>query len=173
MKKLQKSEYIINPDEKIVTVADSLEMLSLGYSNMTSWKCPRDIEEEELAKKIDTLVAEISNMGTAIFNIHVPPYGTTIDEASELDENMRPKLAPGGEIMKRPVGSTAVRSAIEKHQPMLGLHGHVHESKGFAKIGRTLCVNPGSEYTEGILRGVLMQIDLKKGKIGDFLFTSG
>jgi len=148
-------------------------MLSLGYSNMTPWRCARDIEEDELAKKINDLARKISDMNMAIFNIHVPPHGTPIDEAPELDENLRPKLAPGGEVMKRPVGSTAVRSAIEKYQPMLGLHGHVHESRGFVKIGRTLCVNPGSEYTEGILRGVLIQIDLKKKKVGDFLFTSG
>ena len=43
-------------------------------------------------------------------------------------------------------GSTAVRASIEKHQPLVGLHGHIHESKGFVTLGRTLCLNPGSEY---------------------------
>ena len=69
------------------------------------------------------------------------------------------------------VGSTAVRSAIEKFQPLLGLHGHIHESKGSIKIGRTLCVNPGSEYSEGVLKGVMMNLD-EKG-VRSFQFTSG
>ena len=103
--------------------------------------------------------------------MHVPPYDSGIDSAPELDENMRPKLGPGGQVMITPVGSTAVRKAIESYQPMLSLHGHVHEARGFVKIGKTLCLNPGSEYLEGILRGVLIQID--KGKVRDFIFTSG
>ena len=168
---LAKSEYIINPNEKATAIMDQFEMLSLGYANITPWKCARDIEEEELYKKIENLVNKISNFETAIFNVHVPPYGTSLDEAPELDENLKPKLGPSGRVMTKSVGSTSVRTAIEKYQPLLSLHGHVHESKGFIKIGRTLCLNLGSEYTEGILRGVLIQFD--KNKIKDFLFTSG
>ncbi|MCD6592014.1 MAG: metallophosphoesterase [Thaumarchaeota archaeon] len=168
---LNSSETIINPNEKVVELAEGYQMISLGYSNITPWKCPRDVPEEELEKKIEELMNYVSSESHLIFNIHVPPYDSGIDSAPELDENMRPKLGPGGQIMVAPAGSKAVRKAIEKYQPLLSLHGHIHEAKGFARIGRTLCLNPGSEYQEGILRGVLVQLD--KGKVKDFIFTSG
>ncbi|MEM2816597.1 MAG: metallophosphoesterase, partial [Candidatus Bathyarchaeia archaeon] len=139
--------------------------------NITPWKCPRDIPDDELYRKIDQLASAIKKPDKAIFNIHTPPYDSGIDLAPELDANMRPKLEPGGRVKMAPVGSKAVKDAIIKHQPLLGLHGHIHESKGFAKIGRTLCLNPGSEYQEGILRGALIQ--LSDGKIKDFLFVAG
>jgi Icc-related predicted phosphoesterase len=169
---LDSSDVMIHPDEKLVMIDDMHEMISTGKSNMTPWKCPRDVPEEELAKHIDDLASQVNNLEKCIFNIHVPPYGTGIDSAPELDENLKPKLAPGGGTISIPVGSKAVRAAIEKYQPLLGLHGHIHESKGTFKIGRTLCINPGSEYTEGILRGFLCDLDEKKG-VKDFLFTSG
>jgi len=168
---LNESEVIKNPHEKIVEIADNLKMLSLGYSNITPWKCPRDITEAELEEKIERLMEGAGDADEFIFNIHVPPHGSGIDSAPELDENMRPRLGPGGQVMMTAAGSIAVRKAIEKYQPLISLHGHIHEAKGFAKIGRTLCFNPGSEYQEGILRGVLVQID--KGKVRDFIFTSG
>jgi len=36
----------------------------------------------------------------------------------------------GGQMVFAGAGSRAVRNAIEKHQPMLGLHGHIHEAQG-------------------------------------------
>lgn len=168
---LKESTCIINPNEKIVVIDDDIEMVSLGNSNITPWKCPRDVTEEELLAKIDKMTSKLRNPEKAIFNIHVPPYGSGIDLAPELDENLRPKLEPGGRVKMVPVGSKAVLDAITKYQPLLGLHGHIHESKGFVKIGRTLCLNPGSEYQEGILRGALIQ--LSDGKIKDFMFVAG
>jgi Icc-related predicted phosphoesterase len=138
---------------------------------LTPWRCPRDIPENELLQKIENLASKLQNPGKSIFNIHVPPYGSGLDSAPELDEQFKPKLEPGGRFKMISVGSKAVHEAILKYQPLLGLHGHIHESKGFSKIGRTLCLNPGSEYQEGILRGVLIQ--LSDGKIKDFMFVSG
>ncbi|MFX1520672.1 MAG: metallophosphoesterase [Promethearchaeota archaeon] len=169
---LSSSDVVIHPDEKVLMIDDVHEMLSTGKSNMTPWNCPRDVTEEELEKHLEDLAGQVNNMEKCVFNIHVPPYGTGIDEAPELDENLKPKLAPGGGTISIPVGSKAVRTAIEKYQPLLGLHGHIHESKGTFKIGKTLCINPGSEYSEGILRGFLCDLDYKKG-VKDFLFTSG
>lgn len=168
---LNSSDVILNVNEKVVEVGDGIQIISLGYANITPWNCPRDLPEEELEKKINALIREVEKGADLIFNIHVPPYNSGIDSAPELDEHMRPKLGPGGQVMLAPVGSKAVRKAIEAHQPILSLHGHVHEARGFAKIGRSLCLNPGSEYLEGILRGALIQIDNKK--VRDFIFTSG
>jgi hypothetical protein len=168
---LSEFEYGINPDGKIVNIDRDLEMISLGNANITPWKCPRDIPEDELSRKIDELVSKLKNVEKSIFNIHVPPYGTGIDSAPELDEEMRPKLGPGGRVKMVSVGSVAVREAILGYQPLLGLHGHIHEARGFVKLGQTLCLNPGSEYRDGVLRGVLIQ--LSDGKIKDFMFTAG
>jgi Icc-related predicted phosphoesterase len=161
---------VINPEGRVVEVTDHLEMVSSGYSNMTPWKCPRDVSEEELAKRIEDMASKVKDFSKCIFNLHCPPYGTNIDQAPLLDEKLSPKMGPSGMQME-PVGSKAVRNAIEKHQPLLGLHGHIHESRGVCKINKTLCINPGSEYGEGILRGAL--ISIKNDRVESYSFTSG
>jgi Icc-related predicted phosphoesterase len=114
------------------------------------------------------MIAGLRNPRASIFNIHVPPFGSMLDDAPDLDENLRPKLA-GNAV--RPVGSRSLRQAIEKHQPLLGLHGHIHESRGAARIGRTLCINPGSMYEQGSLNGALVQ--LGRDKLENYVLTSG
>jgi Icc-related predicted phosphoesterase len=146
-------------------------MLSCGYSNISPWKAPRDICEEDLAKKIEGLVSQLKDPKNSILNIHCPPYDSGLDVAPLLDEKLKPIVKPGVGVVTGPVGSKAVRSAIEKHQPLLGLHGHIHESRGFAKIGRTLCLNPGSEYAEGILRAAVINLD--KDRVKGYMFISG
>jgi hypothetical protein len=168
---LKKSDYIIYPEGKVMYIDDDHEMISMGYANITPWKCPRDIPEEELHKKIEDMASQVKNISNCIFNFHCPPVNTSIDQAPKLDEEMRPVLQPGGKPEMASVGSISIRKAIEKYQPLLGLHGHIHESKGFCRIGRTFCVNPGTEYSEGILRGFLVKIS-DKG-LGDYMFTTG
>jgi Icc-related predicted phosphoesterase len=145
-------------------------MISTGFANITPWQCPRDIPEEQLRDKIEKMAAEVGDMSRCIFNLHAPPYGTGLDTAPELDATLKPTTKAGTVVMGS-VGSTAVRDAILQHQPMLGLHGHIHESRATHRLGRTLCCNPGSDYTEGILRGVLIVID-DRGVKND-MFTSG
>ncbi len=168
---LSKSDYVINPESKVVQLDSSHEMITLGYTNMTPWKCPRDVPENELRLKIEELTSRVKNFKTSTFCFHCPPFDSVIDLAPELDGSLKPVLAPGGGPMMMPTGSPSVRAALEKFQPLLGLHGHIHESRGNIKIGRTICLNPGSEYTEGILRGALVDID--EDKVTDFLLTAG
>jgi uncharacterized protein len=137
-------------------------MISMGYTNPTPWDTHREAPEEELARKIDAIAAQVPDLSRTIFNFHAPPYGTGLDEAPELDATMRP--THGGAVMK-PVGSTAVRDAIVRYQPPLSVHGHIHESRGVAKLGRTLTVNPGSSYGDGVLQAALIDINLKNGKV--------
>ncbi len=151
---LRASDFVDAAENRIVRVGPH-EMLSVGWSNHTPWDTPRECSEVELAAKIDALAAQIEDMDSAIFNIHVPPYGTGLDNAPQLDENLKP--VEGGTVMA-PVGSTAVRDSILKHQPLLALHGHIHESRGVQKLGRTTCINPGSVYGEGILQGVIVEL---------------
>lgn len=167
---LRSSHFVINPEDKVVQIDEHHEMISSGHSNITPWHAPRDIPEEELAEKIDKMASQIRDMKNCIFNLHCPPYNSEIDVAPELDKDLRPVQHRGG-VSMIPVGSRAVRRAIEKYQPILGLHGHIHESAGTYKINRTLCVNPGSEYAEGILKGVIVTLN-EKG-IKSYFFTSG
>jgi Icc-related predicted phosphoesterase len=145
-------------------------LVSMGWTNPTPWNTFREAPEDVLASKIDKIVAQVPDMDRAVFNFHAPPYGTGLDEAPALDDNMRP--IHGGAVMK-PVGSTAVREAILKYQPPLSVHGHIHESRGVSKLGRTLAVNPGSSYSDGVLQGAVLDLNEKKGKVGKYILVNG
>lgn len=168
---LAQSDYLIYPNEKIIAIDDKHEMASVGYSNMTPWNCPGDISEEELLSKLEKTTSDLTHPETSLFNFHCPPYDTQIDVAPKLDKDLRPVLTPGGEPEMSHVGSMSVRKMIEKFQPLAGLHGHIHEARGFSQIGRTVCFNPGSEYTTGVLRGLI--INLSDKKIDNYVFTEG
>ena len=168
---LKQSDMVKNVDETIVALDEDHEMLSVGAANQTPWNCPRDLPEEELTRRIEVIASQLKNPANAVFNLHVPPYDTNLDSAPELDENLTPKLSLTGGFKMTSVGSKAVRATIEKYQPLVGLHGHIHESRSAQKIGRTMCINPGSEYGEGLLRGVLLE--LSKQKLENYTFIMG
>jgi len=158
---------------KVVQVDDDHTMISMGYSTPTPWKTPREVTDEELGAMIDKMIAQVLDLSHCIFNFHDPPIDSTLDTCPMLDWTTDPptQIVKGGQVVLFGAGSKSVRRAIETHQPLLGLHGHIHESPGVAKIGRTLCVNPGSEYGEGILRGCL--VTLANGKVEGYQLTSG
>jgi Icc-related predicted phosphoesterase len=156
------SEVIEDPNGKVIELADGFELLGMGYGNPTPWACPRDIPEAELAERIDKVAENVHNMDRAIFNLHVPPLGSGLDVAPKLDDYLRPRLGAAG-LEMIPVGSTATRDAITKYRPLIGLHGHIHESKGIRKLDGVTITNPGSEYGEGVLDGLLVDIDPNKG----------
>lgn len=149
---------------------DGFSLVSMGYTNPTPWDTFREAPEADLAKRIDAVVSQVPDMGRAIFNFHAPPYGTGLDDAPALDETLRPMH--GGAVMK-PVGSTAVRDAIVSNQPMLSIHGHIHESRGVKKMGRTLAINPGSVYADGVLQGAVIDLNPKKGKVAKYILVNG
>ncbi len=146
-------------------------MASLGVVPTTPWSTERECTEDELAKQIDEMLDPLPAGTPCILNLHCPPYASGLDDAPELDETLKPVIR-GGRPSIIPVGSTAVREAIKRHQPVVGLHGHIHESRGAQKIGRTLCVNPGSDYSSGVLRGAVIDI-ARDGSCLDFLLTTG
>jgi len=152
-----------------VTALDSdHEMIASGWSNRTPWDTHREEDEDQLKVRYEAMISKLKNPKNAIFNVHVPPHHSGLDEAPELDKDLRPVLA--GQSLK-PVGSTALRGVIEKHQPLLGLHGHIHEGRGAIRIGRTLCINPGSMYEQGTLLGAIVK--LSRGKIENYVLTTG
>jgi uncharacterized protein len=156
------SEVIEDPNGKVIELEGGFELLGMGYGNLTPWACPRDIPEEQLAERIDKVAAGVRNPDRAIFSLHVPPLGSGLDVAPKLDDYLRPRVGAAG-LEMIPVGSTATRDAIKKYRPMIGLHGHIHESKGVRKLDGVTIANPGSEYGEGVLDGLLVDIDPKKG----------
>ncbi len=143
--------------DKVVEIG-GFETISLAHVNPTPWDTPREGKEDELKKMIEEKVKWLSDPSKAMFNFHCPPYNTHLDLAPRLDKTLRPVVSAGAMEMIH-VGSKAVREAIEKYQPMIGLHGHIHESYAGDKIGNTPVVNPGSEYGEGILRGYIIEFD--------------
>lgn len=167
------TEHFMNVDGKVVTLESGHEMLNLGWSNATPWKTPRECSEEELAAKLENLIRQVSQVANCIFNVHVPPYDSTLDIAPKLDTSVDPPkpFVEGGQQILIPVGSTAVRKEIEMKQPLLMLCGHIHETKNSSMIKRTTCIDPGSEYQAGILRGVI--VNLLKDKVLSFQITSG
>lgn len=145
-------------------------LLSLGWANPTPWKTHRELSEEELAERIQTLTAGLADPLRAIFNFHPPPFGSNLDNAPQLDENLR--YVGGGQALV-PVGSRAVRDAILVHGPVLSLHGHIHEGRGAVKLGRTLAVNPGSTYEDGVLQAAIVDLDPKRGTVQRYVLVNG
>lgn len=167
------TEHYVNVDGKVVTLASGHEMINLGWSNRTPWKTSRECTEEEIAAKLEPLVRQVKEPSGCIYNVHVPPYDSSLDIAPKLDESYNPPkpIVQGGQQVLIAVGSTAVRASVEKMQPLLMLCGHIHEAKNAVKIKRTTCINPGSEYASGVLRGVI--VNLLKDKVLSYQFTSG
>jgi len=163
---LAESDVIVNAEGRILEINGGYEMVSSGWSNPTPWHTPRECSEEELKNKIEAMAPNIRDSERSIFNLHVPPIGSGLDTAPKLKENLEIDLKGSVEA-----GSIAVLDAIKKYQPVLGLHGHIHEITAERRIGRTLCINPGSHYTEGILNGVVVTLDGKKVKSS--IFTTG
>jgi uncharacterized protein len=153
---IESAQRVESCDERLVEF-DDYPMLSLGYSNRTPWDSPRELDEEALYERITGLADELGDQTRAVWNIHVPPHDSQLDTAAELDDDFNVVLV-GRQPHLIPVGSSAVREAIERYQPLVALHGHIHESPGAIRIGRTLCVNPGSDYHTGRISGCIVNL---------------
>ncbi len=149
---------VINADGRVVRLPDGRELIGFASSNHTPWDTPRELEEQEIEQRLRALVDGADDPGSAVLMTHVPPHESSIDTVPLLDDELRPVIS-GGQVIQVPCGSTAVRRVIEDVQPVLSLHGHVHESPGHVRVGKTLCVNAGSEAAIGILRACLVDID--------------
>jgi Icc-related predicted phosphoesterase len=160
-------------EERAVPLDDEHVMISMPYVNPTPWKTPREDDEAGLADRIARMANRFGDHGKVIFNFHAPPVDSTLDTCPMLDSTTDPpsQVVRGGQPVLYGAGSTAIRESIERYQPMLGLHGHIHEAQAAARLGRTVCINPGSEYGEGVLRGCL--ITIVDGKVTGYQMTAG
>jgi Icc-related predicted phosphoesterase len=168
-KVVEEFEHIRNPDMKCLEMEGGYSVVGLSNANMTPWRCARDVEEDELTAKLDALAAMIDKPERTIAMLHVPPFKSGLDTCPDLDEHLK-IITQGGQVVMKSAGSPAVRAFIEKVQPMLSLHGHIHESPGHFRNGRTLMINAGSEYAEGIMKAAI--INLEDGKVKGHLLVS-
>jgi Icc-related predicted phosphoesterase len=162
------SKLVRTVEGQVIELDEHHEMISSGWSNPTPWHTHREEPEEALLTRIESVISKARNTSNAVFNLHPPPYGSGLDEAPELTSDLRPAYA-GRSLV--PVGSKSVMTVIDKYQPLLGLHGHIHEGKGTRKYKKTLCINPGSMYEQGILHGAI--VELKPDKVGNYVLTTG
>ena len=153
---LEEGKHVEACDDRIVKVGPH-EMISCSYSNTTPWHSPRELDEDALYARLKLLADQLTNPSSAIFMVHVPPYDSGLDRAVEINPDLTP-VRRGGQLVEGPVGSRAVRQIIEEFQPLLSLHGHIHESRGVVRIGRTVSVNAGSEYNSGRLHGIILSL---------------
>ena len=156
--------------ESNTILLDGFSLVSTGWANPTPWNTFRELPDPQLREKIDALVAGVVDRQRMIFNFHAPPYGSNLDSAPQLNPDMT--YVAGGRALV-PVGSHAVREAIVEHGPVLSLHGHIHEGRGAVKIGKTLAVNPGSSYEDGVLQAAIVDLDSKKGEVKRYLLING
>jgi uncharacterized protein len=165
---IRQSRHVQLAEGDLVQLDDHHEMINSGWTTPTPWNTHREESEDKLRARIQRMIDQLKDVKNSVFNLHNPPYGSGLDDAPELTKDMRPAYA-GRSLV--PVGSHAVLELIEKYQPLLALHGHVHEGKGTRKYKRTLCVNPGSMYEQGMLHGAV--IELKPDKVGNYVLTTG
>jgi len=166
--------HVIACEGRVVDLDDEHTMITVGLSTPTPWDTPREASDDEIAAAIEASFAGVPDVGKCVVNLHCPPKDTPIDTCLKLE--VRPGQLPrpireGGRFVTTGGGSSAVRSAIERYQPIVGLHGHIHESGGRCRIGRTPCFNPGSEYVQGTLQGWI--VSLADGRIASYQHTSG
>ncbi len=166
---LAQGDWITDAEDQLVEL-DGYQVISFGWATTTPWHSPREVTEAELAERLGGLAAKLDPDQPAIFNFHDPPARSGLDMAYKMTGDMKVEMG-GGQAMLAPVGSTAVRDLIERVQPVLSLHGHIHESRASRKIGRTLAVNPGSSYTEGVLQGVI--VSMKGSKVTGHQLVTG
>lgn len=165
---IKQSKHVTLAEGMVIDLDEHHEMLNAGWTTPTPWNTPREESEDQLRQRIQVMIDRLKNVKNSVFNIHNPPYGSGLDEAPELTKDLRPAYA-GRSLV--PVGSHAVLELIEKYEPLLTLHGHIHEGKGTRKYKRTLCINPGSMYEQGMLHGAV--VELKPNKVGNYILTTG
>jgi len=164
---------VVNCENRIVPLDEDHTMATIGYSTPTPWDTPRERTDEQIGEVVEKLMADVADPSRCVFNFHCPPLDSGLDTCMKLDASVWPPapLTKNGQAIYYGAGSQSVADALSSYQPTVGLHGHIHESRGLTKYGRTLALNPGSEYGEGVLRGLIVAI--KGGEVIGHQFTSG
>lgn len=166
---LKQSSQIQVGEGNVIDLPDGYQLVSSGWTNLSPWDTPREEDEDRLKARIEAVVAQATvKPERLVLGLHAPPFGTSLDIAPTIDwDTLQVQGQDTGHV-----GSKAVLAVIEQVQPILSLHGHIHECKAAVRIGRTLAVNPGSSYVEGTLSGCVIELD-GKSKLKKYRLTSG
>jgi hypothetical protein len=106
---------------------DGVGIFGVGGSNHTPFNTPIEYSEEELRFLLEQGYKQTKTAPHHILVSHTPPLRTKAD-----------RIRSGVHV-----GSKAVRTFIEKHQPAFCLCGHIHEARSCDRIGKTRIINPG------------------------------
>jgi uncharacterized protein len=154
---IKKSDYAENPDQQSVKINDIM-LIGESLTNYTPFNCPRDVEENKIELSLSVKLKKINLQKPFILISHAPPFNSSLDNVTKLDNNLKPVVLNGSPVII-PAGSKVIRNVIEDQSPIMSLHGHIHESAGYTYIGNTLCINAGSSYNSGILQAYIISID--------------
>lgn len=169
---LAEARSLVDVQGAATELAPGIWMASRGESTPTPWHTPRELPDPALGELVRDAVSGLPTGGTTIWNLHMPPYDTGVDRAPRLNDSLHVQYDGSGEPIMVPVGSQAIRDLIAEGEPTIALHGHIHEGRGRYRIGRTVGFNPGSQYQDGVLQGMLLRVSARKG-LRDFAFTAG
>ena len=149
---LDEAPWATHAEGRVVTLDDDHELISWGYSNITPWHSHREQTEEELGgvdRGDGRPAAAIRSGRSSTSTSRRSARG--LDEAPVLDENAdRPAVARPGQVRARSGARRSATVELERSSRSLGLHGHIHESAGIRRLGRTIAINPGSDYATGV-----------------------
>lgn len=167
------SDVVVNFEQQVVELGD-YQLAGYGKSNPTPWHTPRETSDETVGRELRQVIATADPART-ILVAHAPPADTTIDKAPKLTADMKP-VTGGGHMEMVSVGSAEVRKVIAEFEPVAALHGHIHESPGVDTVvgqhrKKVPVMNPGSQYSSGVLQGILIRF--ADGKVKDYNFTTG
>ena len=156
---LKSSSVLEYSDDTVVALDSHLTMLCMGT---LSWEMGRVLPApparlyasgREFRNAVRELMSSVPNPRQCIFNVHVPPYRTALDQCIKRDAQGLPvQGAFGLEFVN--VGSPDVADCLREHRPLVSLHGFADEPYCHERVADTLAFNPGSEAFEGIVRGV-------------------
>jgi len=108
-------------------VVDTVAFFGVSAAPLSPLRSPYEIPEAEIMRRAESGWKTCANAPHTVFVPHAPPHDTKLDRT----------------FFGLHVGSHAVRQFIERRQPDVAICGHVHESRGTDRIGRTLIVNCG------------------------------
>lgn len=144
-------EHGMDLHRRVRELTDDVALVGVGLSTPTPFGTPSEVPEATLAAWLDEAAEAVAGYEHVIAAIHEPPADSALD------------MVGGGQH----VGSPAVRAFIERVQPAVAVTGHIHESVGVERMGRTTVVNPGMlagggyvriDFVDGVLTAELKSV---------------
>ena len=108
-----------------------------GHSNRGRVKSKAYKKHKKILNRLFRKFGKENKEGRVIFLTHNVPYNTKLDKVGKKAHEF---------VRGKHLGSKMFRRIIQKYQPVLHIGGHIHESRGEDKFGKTVLVNPGAAH---------------------------